>query len=201
MIYAKNYIIYTQFTTKIKIMKKLKNIISFVIIWILSFGISYAELEVTNISISDNTSTWIILPDNELTVTSSWSIGDTSYIYYYWQWCSHCANLDKYLTKVWWYDKLNIIKKEVYFNDENRTEMMSEGKRLWLSDSDIGVPFFIVNESWTETSIIWDWPIIEKLKPILWDIPENNNKPIVFTILIILAIIIPIFLIKLSNKS
>ncbi|NVP17887.1 hypothetical protein HUU51_04175 [Candidatus Gracilibacteria bacterium] len=182
-------------------MKKLKNIISFVIIGILSFGISYAELEVTNISISDNTSTGIILPDNELTITSSGSIGDTSYIYYYGQGCSHCANLDKYLTKVGGYDKLNIIKKEVYFNDENRAEMMSEGKRLGLSDSDIGVPFFIVNESGTETSIIGDGPIIEKLKPILGDIPENNNKPIVFTILIILAIIIPIFLIKLSNKS
>lgn len=182
-------------------MKKFKKILSFVIIWILSFGISYAELEVINISISDNTSTWIIISNNEVIDTSTWSTQDTSYIYYYGQWCSHCANLDKYLTKVWWYDKLDIVKKEVYFNDENREEMISEGKRLGLSESDIWVPFFIINASWKETPLIWDWQIIENLKPILWEIPENNKKPIVFTILVILAIIVPVFLIKLSNKS
>ncbi len=182
-------------------MKKLKNIISFVIIWILSFGISYAELEVTNISISDNTSTWIILPDNELTITSSWSIGDTSYIYYYWQWCSYCAQLDKYLNKVDWYSKLDIVKKEVYYNDDNRSEMLSVWEKLWLNTSDIWVPFLIKNVNWEETPMIWIDTIMNEFEPILWDIPENNNKPIVFTILIILAIIIPIFLIKLSNKS
>ncbi|MDD3793427.1 MAG: hypothetical protein PHI37_01325 [Candidatus Gracilibacteria bacterium] len=182
-------------------MKKFKKILSFVIIGILSFGISYAELEVINISISDNTSTGIIISNNEVIDTSTGSTQDTSYIYYYGQGCSHCANLDKYLTKVGGYDKLDIVKKEVYFNDENREEMISEGKRLGLSESDIGVPFFIINASGKETPLIGDGQIIENLKPILGEIPENNKKPIVFTILVILAIIVPVFLIKLSNKS
>jgi len=182
-------------------MKKFKTLISIFIIWMLSFGISFAELEITNISVTDNTSTWILENEIQTITTTSQVMDKTSYIYYYWQGCSHCANLDKYLTKVWAYDTLDIVKKEVYFDENNRSEMMLAWKRLWLLDSDIWVPFFIVNESWVETPIIWDWPIMEILKPILWEAPENNKKPIVFTIIVILAIIIPIFLIKLSNKN
>lgn len=184
-------------------MKKLKTLISIFIIWILSFGISFADLEITDISITDTTSTWV-LENNEIqtiTTTSSQVMDKTSYIYYYWQGCSYCAQLDKYLNSVDWYSKLDIIKKEVYFSDENRQNMLDDWKRLWISESDIWVPFFIKTEDWVETPMIWIDLIMNELNPILWDVPENNKKPIVFTILVILAIIIPVFLIKLSNKN
>jgi len=118
-------------------MKKLKNILSIVIVSILSFSISYAELEITDISITDNTSSWIVVTNNEILTTSTGSTQDTSYIYYYGQWCSYCAQLDKYLTKVDGFSKLDILKKEVYYNDDNRTEMLNAWERLWLNTSDI----------------------------------------------------------------
>lgn len=184
----------------------MKKILSTFFIFLFVFsGINISFAEDLNISTSSTwlTSTWKISEIvNNVNLTNTGSeVSNISYIYYYGQWCSHCANLDKYLKNVWAYEKLNIEKKEVYFDDANRDSMMSDGKRLWLSDSDIWVPFLIVNDSWIETPIIWDGPIIEKLKPILWEVPENKNKTIVLTILVILAIIIPIFLIKLSNKN
>ncbi len=183
-------------------MKKALSTIFLLLICLFSFSVSFAEnIDLTSTSTWES-STWIIneIKNSELTNIWSWIL-ENSYTYYYGQGCSYCANLDKYFKWVWAYDKLNIVKKEVYFDDKNRQEMMDEWKRLWLSESDIWVPFFIVNESWVETPIIGDGPIIEKLKPILWEVPENKNKTIIFTILIVLAIIIPVFLIKLSNKN
>ncbi len=172
-----------------------------------SFSVSFAE----NTDLSKSiwlTNTWLTSTwkttevDNNVDLTNTGSkISETSYIYYYGQWCSHCANLDKYFKGVWAYEKLNIVKKEVYFDDKNRQSMMDDWKRLGLSESEIGVPFIIEKKSWIETPIIWDGPIIEMLKPTLWEIPENKNKTIILTILIVFAIIIPVFLIKLSNKN
>lgn len=174
-------------------------IVFLVLIWFI--WISYAE-EVE----LQNSSTWIISTWSITeTIISTWStnetLDETSYIYYYGQWCSHCANLDKYMNSVWWYDKLNIVKKEIYFDDKNRQEMIDNWKRLWLDEASIWVPFFIVNNAWKETTMIGDGIIIDYFKTILWEAPENKNKTIVFAILSILAIIIPVFLIKLSNKN
>ena len=126
------------------------------------------------------------------------------YIYYYGQWCTHCASLDSYLEKTNWYDKLWIEKKEVYFDNDNRNEMLEAWKRLWISDSSIWVPFFVVVEpNWKEIPLIWDWEIISYIKPYLWEIPssEGNKKTIVLIILWALAILIPIWIITLSNKN
>ncbi len=62
-------------------------------------------------------------------------------------------------------------------------------------------PFLIINDNWNETPMIWDETIINHFTPILWDVPENNNKAIILAILWVLAVIIPVFLIKLSNKN
>lgn len=180
-----------------------KAIFTLFLLFICSISISFAEstdLSITSTWVTSKplTSTWEIIENN---IGTGSEVSKISYTYYYGQWCSHCANLDKYFKWVWAYDKLNIIKKEVYFDDKNRQEMMDEWKRLWLNESEIWVPFFIINDAWIETPIIWDWPVIEKLKPILWEVPQNKNKTIIFTILIIIAIIIPVFLIKLSNKN
>lgn len=185
-------------------MKKTISTFFIFLLCLTSFWVSFAE----NLGDTFSTSTWLtstwefveINSTSEITNTGSEN-SKTSYIYYYWQWCSHCANLDKYLKSVGWYEKLDIVKKEVYFDDKNRQSMMDDWKRLWLTESEIGVPFMVENKDWVETPIIWDGPIIEILKPSLWEVPENKNKTIIFTILIVFAIIIPVFLIKLSNKN
>ena len=119
---------------------------------------------------------------------------ETSYIYYYWQWCSHCANIDEYMEWVDGYNRLNIEKKEVYSNTENAKAMSDDAKRLWYENA--WVPFLIVNEDWKETVLNWDKTIIDYFTPILWAPPPNNNKYIVFTILWLLAVLIPILIIK-----
>ena len=189
-------------------MKKAISTFFLLLICSTSFSVSFAESVDLNTTSTWITSTWLTstweiikIEENSDLINTGSEISETSYIYYYGQWCSHCANLDKYFKWVWAYEKLNITKKEVYFDDKNRQEMMDEWKRLWLNESEIWVPFFIINESWVETPLIWDGPVIEKLKPTLWEVPENKNKTIIFTILIVLAIIIPVFLIKLSNKN
>ncbi|MDD2907793.1 MAG: hypothetical protein PHH98_04075 [Candidatus Gracilibacteria bacterium] len=186
-------------------MNKLKFLVSIILVTFLSTGTIFAEDITTNVS-TGTVSTGVISTGTlDITpVVSSGSLDkktESSYIFYYGQGCTHCAKVEKYLEGVSGYEKLNIVKKEVYFDDKNRQEMLDDGKRLGLEESSIGVPFFVVNDDGKETPIIGDVVIIDYLKTILGEVPENNNKTIVFTILIILAIIIPIFLIKLSNKN
>lgn len=181
-------------------MKKIKHLLIISLVLVSFIWNSYAEDSV----LLD--STWVVTTWSlSETLVSTWSVENnlekTSYIYYYGQWCPHCANLDKYISWVDWYEKLNIVKKEVYFDDKNRQDMLDDGKKLWLEESEIWLPFFVINKAWVESPMVWDWPIIDYLKPILWEVPENKNKTIILAILSILAIIIPIFLIKLSNKD
>lgn len=141
---------------------------------------------------------------NNTWTLSIWSISEKqeiSYTYYYGEWCSHCYKVDKYLVSVDWYNKLGIIKKEVYFNDESRKDMLNDGKRLWLDEKDIWVPFLIVNNNWEEKFFKWDKTIIEYFIPILGEAPKNNNKTIILAILWVLAILLPVFLIKLTKNN
>ena len=126
------------------------------------------------------------------------SFADTSYIYYYWQWCPHCANVDDYMKAVDGYEKLGVEKKEVYFDSENAAEMSADAERLGLES--VGVPFLIVNEDWQEQTLVWDTPIIDYFTPILWEAPESNRKNIILIILAVLAVVIPFLIIKWPKK-
>ncbi len=145
-----------------------------------------------------STNTWSN-SSNELSVESS--IEDTSYIYYYWQGCWYCANVDKYMSSVDWYEKVNIDKREIYYNDQNREQMLADAKRLWLDPSSVWVPFLIINSWENSETLIWDKPVISHFENILWPAPENNNAAIILAILAVLAVLLPVFLIKLSNKN
>lgn len=125
---------------------------------------------------------------------------ETTYIYYYGQWCSHCAKVDRYMGKVDWYTQLNVEKKEIYFEQENSAEMLEAWKRLWLSDKEIWVPLLLVNKNWKEQAFIWDKEIIDFYTPILWEVSESNNKTVILIIFTLLAILIPTFIIKMTNK-
>jgi len=127
-------------------------------------------------------------------------IRDSSYIYYYWDGCSHCANVDYYLKKTDGYNKLDIIKKEVWSNKENSAEMAEVMERLWLDISKVGVPFMLVKNWDDETYLNWDTPIINYFKPYLWEIPESGNKEIVLGILAVICIVVAVFLVMMNNK-
>lgn len=86
----------------------------------------------------------------------------SDYILYYWQWCSHCAKVEKYMKDN---DIDNIEKKEIYFDNENRTDFLDITEKLWIKTEDVWVPFlYIKDELWDENYLIWDKPIIELFK-------------------------------------
>lgn len=129
----------------------------------------------------------------------SFANADTSYIFYWGQWCPHCANVESYFKAVDVENKITIDKREVYNNSENAAKFTSDVERLWLDSSKVWVPFLIVNKDWVETTFSWDTPIINYFIPTLWEAPENNNKTIVLIILWLSAILIPVFIIKKSK--
>jgi len=65
------------------------------------------------------------------------------YLYYYGKTCSSCIQLDEFFKKNNIYNKYDITKKEVFYNDVNRQELLKKGKSLWYNLKDIKVPFFI----------------------------------------------------------
>ena len=136
----------------------------------------------------------------------SFADAETSYLYYYWDWCPHCAKVDEYMKWVdeymkWvdGYNRIDIEKKEVYFNKDNAKAMSDDGKRLWYEN--VWVPFLIVNEDWKESVLNWDKPIIDYFIPILGEPKPNNNKYIIIAILWLIVILVPIFIIKWWNKN
>ncbi len=123
----------------------------------------------------------------------------TSYIYYFGQWCSHCANVDKYMRAVDWYEKLNVEKLEIYFDDDNREKYLAAGERLWIPEKELWIPFLVINENGEETHLSWDVPVIDYFKWFLWEAPENPNKKIILIIMWVLVVLIPVFIIKSSK--
>lgn len=123
---------------------------------------------------------------------------ETSYIYYWGQWCQYCAKVNKYLKSV---DetKVNIEKREVYFDKDNAAQMSIDTKRVWKESA--WVPFLIINKNWNESFFSWYKEIIDHFVPILWEVPKNNNKVIVFSVLGILAFLIPLAMIFSNRKQ
>lgn len=137
---------------------------------------------------------WTVIKDNV-------SVEDMSYIYYYWQWCAHCANVDRYMKWVDWYDKLDIIKKEIYFDDDNRSSYLADWKRLWFAEENLGVPFLIANDWSKETAFFGDTPIIEHFTGFLWEPEETASKWFILLIVWIFLLALPFVLLSLSNKK
>jgi glutaredoxin len=133
-------------------------------------------------------------------IVSEW-IWESIYIYYYWEWCSHCAKVEEYMEWVDAFNKVNITKKEIYSDDANRTEYLAAWERLWISEADLWIPFLIINNWVKETSLIWDEKIINHFKSFLWEAQESSKKTVILVILWILAVFVPVILIKLSNKN
>ena len=129
----------------------------------------------------------------------SFANADTSYLYYYWKGCSHCANVDEYMNWVDGYNRIKMEKKEVYFDKDNAKAMSEDAERLWYKN--VWVPFLIVNKDWKESVLTGDKPIINYFTPILWEPKPNNNKYIILTILWLICIVVPLFIIKWWKKN
>jgi hypothetical protein len=136
-----------------------------------------------------------------ITNSVSWKTEELIYTYYYWKWCSHCANMEEYMEWVDGYDKVNIAKKEIYFNDMNRAEYLATWKRLWISEAELWIPFLVINDWWKDSFLIWDEKIINHFKSYLWEAKESSKKTIILVIIWILTVLLPVILIKLSNKN
>ncbi|MFK7780172.1 MAG: hypothetical protein QM490_03405 [Candidatus Gracilibacteria bacterium] len=132
-------------------------------------------------------------------IVSTGVIEEISYLYYYGQGCSHCANVDEYMNAVDGYEKLNIEKYEIYFDDDNREKYLAAGKRLGLSEKELGIPFLIIIEDGKEAFLTGDVSIINYFKGYLGEAPENPNKKIILIIMGIFVVLIPVFLIKSSK--
>lgn len=154
------------------------------------------------------------------------NIKESSYIYYYGQWCNHCTNVDEYLTENDLYNKLNITKKEVWSNAGNAEEMKKDLRRLGLDVAKSWVPFIIwtiekkefplpIGDKWiieyfTHIKEILDWNLsnisyfndyLARENPDLTTTTTETNRTIFIIVLVILAIVIPTILIKLTSKN
>jgi len=55
--------------------------------------------------------------------------------------CPHCADLEKWMQENKIEEKIKIIKKEIYDNQQNAQELTQAAKKCGLATNSIGVPF------------------------------------------------------------
>lgn len=135
-----------------------------------------------------------------LLILCVWVWYTQEYLYFYGNWCSHCANVDAYMTSVDGYNKINITKKEVFWDKNNAKEMDEYGTKLWIDPMKLWVPFLVIM-SWDNTDyLIWDEPIINYFKPILWEWStswwSDNKRIVVISILLLIAVVIVLWVLK-----
>lgn len=83
------------------------------------------------------------------------------YILFYGNGCPHCAKVEQYIKDNQLTQKFDLVKKEVFFNKTNLTELDGYLEKHKLTYDKIGVPFLIIN-SWTDCNYInGDTNIIE----------------------------------------
>lgn len=116
----------------------------------------------------------IILLFQNLTYANKY-INNIKYIYYRWQTCGHCANVEKYREKTNIDQTINIEKKEVQQNQKNANEMLERWNKLWIKSQELWTPFLvIIEDNWNTSYIIWDNPIIEYYQ----ELEEHSNNQI-----------------------
>ena len=90
---------------------------------------------------------------------------NADYIFYYGQECPHCHNVLKYVADNKIDQKLKIENKEVYHNEENKTDLgklVATCPEIQNPEGGIGVPIlFIVKD---KKCLLGDQPIIDKYK-------------------------------------
>jgi len=60
----------------------------------------------------------------------------TDYIYFHGNGCPHCAKVDEFFAENKVYDKVKIEKREVYFDNKNRNDLLNFFSQLKVPESD-----------------------------------------------------------------
>lgn len=174
----------------------------------------FAFISLTNAEILENntwttTQTWAWIPENITPPTSHLEEkSKTKYTYFYGATCPHCIETDSFFKKAKIYENFDIIKKEVWSDKKNALEMTKKVEELWLTR--VWVPFIVVNnwekEIWLSGSdnikeyFMKNFPEVnEEIKKS--ETEKDSKKTIVIIIFILLATLLPIVLIRLSNKK
>jgi glutaredoxin len=83
----------------------------------------------------------IILTLYSIYITKKPKYSNDEIIFFYSETCPHCKNVEAFIEENNLDAKLKIIKKEVYYNEANRKELLDFAKRCNLNEGEIGVPF------------------------------------------------------------
>lgn len=73
--------------------------------------------------------------------TKSAEATDQLPIFFYGNTCPHCAEVETWMKENKIEEKISLIKKEVYENQQNAQELAAAAQRCGLSTNSIGVPF------------------------------------------------------------
>ncbi|EKD25077.1 MAG: cytochrome c biogenesis protein transmembrane region [uncultured bacterium (gcode 4)] len=83
------------------------------------------------------------------------------YIFFYGNWCPHCANVEKFFSEEKIEKKFDITSKEIYFNRDNLKDLNYYLGKLNLSIDSMGIPFLVITSWWDFSYLNGDKPIID----------------------------------------
>lgn len=96
--------------------------------------------------------------------SNSSGVSNNEYIFFYWDWCPHCAEVEDYFNKNNIFQKYKIQTKEVYHHSKNREQMLNLAKKLNIDLSQLWVPFLVIDNNGKFSYLIWDKDIINYFK-------------------------------------
>lgn len=94
-----------------------------------------------------------------ISLFSSFSFAQ-EYIYFYWNWCSHCANVEKFFNENDIQAKYDVKKLEIYFNRPNLKEFSKYIEKLGIDQNKAWVPFLVIDSENECEYVAWDKKII-----------------------------------------
>lgn len=89
-----------------------------------------------------------------------WASFAQEYIFFYWNWCSHCAKVEDFFKAEKIDKQFDLKQKEIYFDRDNLLEFQSYIEKLWIDSSKAWVPFLVINNENECDYVAWDKKII-----------------------------------------
>lgn len=83
-----------------------------------------------------------------------------NYIYFYWNWCSHCAKVGDFFQENEIESKYWVEKLEIYFDRDNLKTFSDYVEKLQIDQNKAWVPFLVIENENECEYIMWDKKII-----------------------------------------
>lgn len=83
------------------------------------------------------------------------------YIYFYWNWCTHCAKVEKFFDANDIESKYGVEKLEIYFNRSNLAEFSKYIEKLGIDQNKAWVPFLVIDNELECKYLMWDKKIVD----------------------------------------